>query len=57
MFKINERAGVQFQANFFNVFNHPNFEIPVSDTNNPKFGFSTAAFTPRIGQLALRFDF
>ncbi|MFZ3371236.1 MAG: TonB-dependent receptor [Candidatus Sulfotelmatobacter sp.] len=56
-FKINEQAVVQFQANFFNVFNHPNFMLPTGDTNNPNFGKSTAAFAPRVGQLALRFDF
>jgi hypothetical protein len=35
----------------------PNFMLPTGDTNNPNFGKSTAAFAPRVGQLALRFDF
>src|SRR5207245_4709268 len=29
-FKINERAGVTFQANFFILFNHPNFIGPTA---------------------------
>ena len=56
-FKINEHAAVQFHANFFNVFNHPNFMLPTGDINDIEFGKSTAAFDPRVGQLALRFDF
>jgi hypothetical protein len=64
-FKISESAGLRFEANFFNMFNHPNFESP--DPNlldfGGTFGNSTATFSnqqsggPRITQLAVRFDF
>jgi Carboxypeptidase regulatory-like domain len=68
-FKINERAGFRFDANFFDLFNHPNFLNPGaiatggnSFTNNGStFGQSlnTAGDTGghRVTQLAIRFDF
>lgn len=67
-FKINERAAVKFEGNFFNIFNHPNFLPPDlslggANLNNGDFGKSLATFTnqqsggPRITQLAVRFDF
>jgi len=67
-FKITESAALQFQANFFNVFNHPNFGTPSGNYANCSFvagvgctgtfGSSTATIgNPRITQLALRFDF
>ena len=33
-----EGAKVGFGAQFFNLFNHPNFESPVNDINNGNFG-------------------
>jgi hypothetical protein len=64
-FKITERAGLRFEANFFNLFNHSNFIIQAAQTNQASstFGQSTATFSnqqsggPRITQLAVRFDF
>jgi hypothetical protein len=62
-FKINERMGLKFEGNFFNIFNHPNFETPVANLDAGNFGQSTATFNnqqtggPRITQLALRLDF
>lgn len=57
-FKITESSALQFQANFFNIFNHPNFAIPSGNIASNNFGFSTATVgNPRITQLALRFDF
>jgi len=68
-FKINERAGVTFQANFFDLFNHPNFfnpdvniqDLNVNDLPNSNFGKSLSTAGDRGGhritQLALRFDF
>jgi hypothetical protein len=64
---ITERVSLEFRAEFFNVFNHPEFAQPtVSDgttnINSPTFGqiTTTGSFrgaTPRIGQLALRLTF
>jgi Carboxypeptidase regulatory-like domain len=62
-FKITERATLRFDANFFNLFNHPNFQPPDSNLNDGTFGQSTATFSnlqsggPRVTQLAVRFDF
>lgn len=57
-FKITEALKAEFQANFFNLFNHTNFGNPAGNMTSPNFGKST--FTqgnPRVTQLALRFDF
>jgi len=56
-FKVTERLAFQFQASFFNIFNHPNFRQPVGNLNDPNFGKSLATFDPRITQLSLRLDF
>ena len=59
---INERMKVQFRAEFFNVFNHAQFQAPSLGTgpgtiNSSAFGLITQARDPRIGQLALKFLF
>jgi hypothetical protein len=36
--KVTERTEVVFGAQFFNVFNHPNFEAPIADASNNRFG-------------------
>ncbi|MGA7294954.1 MAG: carboxypeptidase regulatory-like domain-containing protein [Terriglobales bacterium] len=62
-FKITERATLRFDANFFNIFNHPNFQNPDGLLSDGTFGKSTATFNnqqtggPRITQLAVRLDF
>jgi hypothetical protein len=56
-FKFNEHSALSLQANFFNVFNHPNFEVPAFNDTSSAFGSSTATFDPRITQLAIRLDF
>lgn len=57
-FKITEGSNLQVQANAFNLFNHPNFGLPVGNLNSPQAGRSTATVgTPRVIQLALRYDF
>jgi hypothetical protein len=69
-FKFTERAGLTFQANFFNLFNHPNFlnptpgaggsaNIAASDFSASRSTWSTAGGDGghRTTQLALRFDF
>jgi hypothetical protein len=59
-FKLAERWKFQFQANFFNLFNHPNFSVPGGNVfgNATQFGKSTSVFGgPRVTQLALRLDF
>lgn len=45
------------RADFFNLFNHTNFDKPVNTIQSSNFGFSTDTFSPRKIQLVGRFDF
>ena len=57
-FRLREAQAIQFRAEFFNVFNHPNFGIPGNNTDfGPFFGRILATGHPRRIQLALRYDF
>jgi hypothetical protein len=40
-FRVTEKVGLRFRAEFFNIFNHPNFGNPNNDLTNPRFGHST----------------
>ncbi len=71
--KLGEQTRLQFRADFFNLFNHPNFANPVSDLSNANFGKITqtlgtasapsigttggAIGGPRLIQLSLRMRF
>jgi hypothetical protein len=57
--KVREGQNVQFRAEFFNAFNHPNFANPALQRNTPgTFGTITSqAGNPRIIQFALRYSF
>jgi len=41
-----EKARVGVGAQFFNVFNHPNFQQPVGDASSPNFGQILATVSP-----------
>jgi hypothetical protein len=56
-FPIHESLNLQFRAEAFNLFNHTNFDNPVSVLNSPLFGRLTTAEPPRVLQFALRFNF
>jgi len=71
MFRLTERQSLQFRADFFNLFNHAQFALPLAGTsytggvgrgelnvNNALFGqiFSTSV-NPRLVQFALRYSF
>lgn len=65
-FKITEASSLRLEANFFDLFNHPNFRTPdnnLVDYPNSTFGKSTSTFDNqssggmRITQLTVRFDF
>jgi hypothetical protein len=63
-FKVNERVGVQFRGEMFNLFNHPNFANPSGYLNDPNFGKSLATISNHVGsgtsrqaQLALKVHF
>jgi hypothetical protein len=57
--RFRERYNVQFRAEFYNIFNHPALQNPVSDVTSALFGQVTSSFagTERNIQFALRFVF
>jgi hypothetical protein len=52
---ITESMAVQFRAEFFNIFNHTQFNNPSGNFSSSNFGVVTSARDPRIGQLSLKF--
>lgn len=54
-FAITESQRVLFRAEFFNLFNHPNFDLPNRLTNTTSFGKIFTARTPRQIQFALKY--
>jgi hypothetical protein len=53
-----ERLGVEFRAEFFNGFNHPQFSPPDSSFGSGSFGQVTSQYNlPRLIQFGLRFTF
>lgn len=56
-FAVTERLRLQFRAEVFNVANHANFAVPVSDLNSVNFGRVLEAGPSRLGQLALKVSF
>ena len=59
-FRLTERQNFKFTAEFFNLWNHPNFNIPTfTDTQSgPAFGAITSTLgTPRLIQFAAKYSF
>jgi len=54
---ITERINTQFRAEFFNIFNHPNFGLPNRTINQPTTGMMTSAMSPRIVQFGMKLIF
>jgi hypothetical protein len=52
-----ERISVDIRAEFFNAFNHAQFNNPVGNFSASNFGQITSARDPRIGQLAAKIHF
>ncbi|MGI0133852.1 MAG: hypothetical protein ACREBW_02695, partial [Candidatus Micrarchaeaceae archaeon] len=50
----NEASRLQFRAEFYNLFNQPNFYAPDSTVGSPGFGAITTAFPARSIQFALK---
>ena len=53
-----EGMGLNFRAEFFNLFNHPQFGMPVNDVSAIGFGsVNSTVNNPRLVQLALKLAF
>jgi len=52
---ITESTSMEFRAEFFNIFNHTQFNNPSGNFDSSTFGVVTSASAPRIGQLSLKF--
>ncbi len=57
--QLNERMKVETRIEFYNIFNHTQFDAlgVITDINNSNFGNETAAHDPRRIQLAAKFYF
>jgi hypothetical protein len=55
--RIGGRVDVQFRAEFFNIFNNVNFNLPNSNVASAQFGRITSALDPRILQFGLKMLF
>jgi len=56
-FRITDKAGLQFRAEFFNLANHPNYSLIGRIVNDPSFGIVQNQLPPRQIQLALKLSF
>ncbi|MCL5742923.1 MAG: TonB-dependent receptor [Acidobacteria bacterium] len=56
-FPVGEEKRLQFRAEMFNAFNHPDFGIPGHTFGGPGFGIVSSADAARSIQLGLRFTF
>ena len=54
---LSERVNLQFRAEVFNLFNHPNFNLPDNFLGSPTFGRITSARDPRHIQFGLKLLF
>jgi Carboxypeptidase regulatory-like domain len=52
---IKESMGFEIRAEFFNIFNHAQFNNPNGNINSGQFGQVTSARDPRIGQVSAKF--
>ena len=55
--RFRERYGFQFRAEFFNVFNHPNFVGFDTNLQNTSFGTLNNAQASREIQFGIKFTF
>jgi hypothetical protein len=56
-FAFTERWRLQFRAECFNLLNHANFLVPVSDLNSANFGRVLESGPARLIQFGLKVSF
>ena len=60
-FKLGERQSLRFRTDFFNLFNHPSFQIPaatsVSATGGGSAPITSTVGTPRLIQFSMKYSF
>src|SRR5260370_21985669 len=54
---IGERLGMEFRAEFFNIFNHAEFGSPNTTRTSSQFGQISTTADPRIIQFAIRLTY
>jgi hypothetical protein len=52
---ITESLAFEFRAEFFNIFNHTQFNSPSGNISSSRFGLVSGAAPPRIGQISAKF--
>jgi hypothetical protein len=55
MIPLNEAMHFEIRGEFFNIFNHAQFNSPSGDISSSNFGNVTSARDPRIGQVSAKF--
>jgi hypothetical protein len=55
MIPITEAMHFEIRGEFFNIFNHAQFNNPSGDISSANFGIVTSARDPRIGQVSAKF--
>jgi len=64
-FKLGERQSLRFRTDFFNLFNHPSFQVPAATSVSPISGatgggsapITSTVGTPRLIQFSLKYSF
>jgi hypothetical protein len=59
-FKLGERQNLRFRADFFNLFNHPSFQVPAATSVSAAGGsapITSTVGTPRLIQFSLKYSF
>lgn len=54
---ITERVSMELRAEFFNIFNHPEFQNPDTNIGDGTFGQVTSTYDPRIIEFGARLRF
>ena len=54
---VGERLNIELRADFFNILNHTEFQMPTLTYADPAFGQVTSTYDPRIIQLAVKLTF